>query len=342
MIYDYLIVGAGLFGATCARLLTDAGKTVLVIEKRDHVAGNCYDDIINGIPICRYGGHIFHTNSRRIWDFVNRFSVWRFYEHRVKASYQGKIYSFPPNLATFDQIGITPGPEGERQIRRMFFEGYTAKQWGRPYDQVPTSITSRVPIRYTYDDRYFSDRYQGVPEDGYTSLIANMLSGIRIDFGIDYLLDQDYWRGYARTVIYSGALDELFGCDLGRLEYRSLEWKHQIIDTPDYQGCATVNYTDAAVPYTRILEWQHYGWRSNGRNDYTIISVEYPRAAGEPYYPVGDDANLKLYSEYKSRLSEMPWLRVGGRLGSYRYYNMDQVIAQAFALVSEEAANDGG
>jgi UDP-galactopyranose mutase len=334
MTYDYLIIGAGLFGATCARLLADAGQNVAVIERREHIAGNCFDSPVNGIPVSRYGGHIFHTNSRKIWDFVNRYSVWRYYEHRVKASYKGKVYSLPPNLATFDQIGALPGPEGERLIRRMFFEGYTQKQWGKPWEALPESVKRRVPVRYTYDDRYFDDRYQGVPEHGYTHMVSNMLAGIPVELGADFITGQEHWRKKAKAVIYSGALDELFGYDLGRLEYRSLEWRHQVIEAPDYQGCATINFTDVDVPFTRILEWQHYGWRAR-RNGCTLIAIEYPKAEGEPYYPIGDDKNLEIYRRYQLRLNDMPWLYVGGRLGSYRYYNMDQVIGQAMSLVHE-------
>lgn len=334
MTYDYLIVGAGLFGATCARLLADAGKSVLVIDRRANVAGNCYDALVDGIPVGKFGGHIFHTNSPKIWSFINRFGTWISYEHRVKAKYKDRVYSMPPNLATFDQIGVAPGPEGERCIREMLFDGYSQKQWGKPLHEIPVSVLARVPIRYTYDDRYFTDEYQGVPKDGYTSIVLNMLRGIPVELGVDFLKDREYWRSKAGQVIYSGAIDALFGHDLGRLDYRSLTWRHQVIESPDYQGCATVNYTDADIPFTRILEWQHYGWRAR-KNGTTIISVEYPQAEGEPYYPIDDARNQELYQQYKQRLQDTPWLHVGGRLGSYRYYNMDQVIAQAMATVSE-------
>ena len=334
MKYDYLIIGAGLFGATCARLLTEAGKSVLVIEKRGNVGGNCYDDVVNGISIGRYGGHIFHTNSRDIWQFVNRFAEWQFYEHRVKAHYNGKTYSLPPNLATFDQIGMEPGPEAELLILKMFFEGYSQKQWGKPWSELPESVKRRVPIRYNYDDRYFSDRYQGLPEGGYTAMIERILSGVSLETNTDYLIDPEYWHRQARRVVYSGPIDALFNYELGRLEYRSLEFRNQVVDTPDYQGAATINYTDLSVPYTRILEWQHYGWRTN-LNGTTAITIEYPRAHGEPYYPIGDVANLALYEQYAKRAAATSWLHVGGRLGSYRYYNMDQVIGQAIRLAHD-------
>ena len=330
--YDYLIVGAGLFGATCARLLTDAGQSALVIERRSHIAGSCYDAPVNGVPVGRYGGHIFHTNSKRVWDYVNRFAEWRFYEHRVKASYRGKIYSLPPNMATFDQIGARPGPDGVRRIREMFFEGYTRKQWGKPWDEIPESVKRRVPVRYNYDDRYFSDRYQGVPECGYTDMVECMLDGIALETKADYLEDSNHWIKQASQVIYSGPIDALFNHDLGALEYRSLEFRHDVIEEADYQGCATVNYTDVDVPFTRILEWQHYGWRTN-KTGTTVITTEYPAAHGDPYYPVNDYVNQRLYDQYAQRAEIIPWLHVGGRLGNYRYYNMDQVIGQAMRLV---------
>jgi UDP-galactopyranose mutase len=333
--FDYLIVGAGLFGITAARVLTDAGRSVLVVERRPHVAGNCYDENWGGCYVNRYGGHIFHTNSRRIWDFLGRFTEWRAYEHRVKAHYQGRTYSLPPNRATFDQIGCPPGPEGEQRIREMFFEGYTAKQWGRPIEDVPASVLARIPIRRNYDDRYFSDRYQGLPEHGYTRMVERMLAGIPVQLNADFLADREYWRTQARRVIYSGPIDALFGCDLGRLAYRSLEFRTERLEVDDYQGCATINYTDAATPWTRILEWKHFGWRKEPKGE-TVVTMEYPRAAGEPYYPVEDEPNLELYARYAARMGEMPWLRCGGRLGSYRYYNMDQVVAQAIAVVESE------
>lgn len=331
--YDYLIVGAGLFGATCARILTDAGKSTLVVEKRDHIAGNCYDENWGGCYVNRYGGHVFHTNSEWIWKFVNRFSEWRQYEHRVKAYFKGKLYSLPPNLATFDQLGLRPRLEAERVIRDLFFAGYTAKQWGRPIDQVPESVIRRIPFRYNYDDRYFSDHYQGMPEHGYTRMVERMLDGITVETGVEMLgSDIDHWHGKAERMIYSGPIDALLGYEFGNLDYRSLRFVTERLDTDDYQGCATINYTDADVPWTRVLEWKHFGWRKEPKGE-TVVTIEYPEAKGDPYYPVEDDDNRRRHAQYMARAGEMSWLRIGGRLGSYRYYNMDQVIAQAAALV---------
>lgn len=336
-VVDYLIVGAGMYGATCARLLADAGRSVMVIERRPHIGGNCYDEQIAGCYVNLYGGHIFHTNSRRIWDFINRFGEWRHYEHRVKARVGNRVYSLPPNRATFDQLGLAPGADVERTVREMFFAGYTRKQWGMSWDELPESVRRRVPIRYTYDDRYFDDRYQAVPEYGYTKIFERWLADIPVELEVDYLADAEYWRSRARRVIYSGALDEFFGYDMGRLGYRSLAHDTRVLDTEDYQGCATVNYPEESVPYTRIMEWRHFGWRSASEGR-TVITYEYPRSTGEPYYPIVTDDNLALYARYAARAEEISWLRIGGRLGSYRYYNMDQAIAAAFALVRREAA----
>jgi UDP-galactopyranose mutase len=333
--YDYLIVGAGLFGATAARVLADAGKSVLVIEKRSHVAGNCFDENWGGCYVNKYGGHIFHTNSRRIWDFLGRFTEWRSYEHRVKAHFKGKVYSLPPNLATFDQLGIKPGPAADEVIRSMFFTGYTSKQWGRPIDQVPESVIKRIPIRRNYDDRYFSDRYQAMPDQGYTRMVERMLDAIPVQLGVDFLGDVDYWRQQARRVIYSGPVDALFGYELGRLEYRSLRHVTERVEIDDYQGCATMNYTDIDVPWTRILEWKHFGWRKEPRGE-TVITMEYPSDEGDPYYPIEDEHNTALYARYAERAGQERWLRVGGRLGSYKYYNMDQVVAQAIAVAESD------
>jgi len=336
--FKYLVVGAGVFGATCARLLADAGKNVQVVERREIVGGNCADDLIDGIPVSRHGGHIFHTNARAVWDFVNRFGEWRQYEHRVKARCRDRTYSLPPNLATYDQIGMAPGPEADALIREMFFEGYSLKQWGKPFKDLPDSITKRVPIRYNYDDRYFSDRYQGVPEQGFTQLVARMLDGIPVYTGVDYLQDREWWNARHQRVIYSGAVDELFDHNLGRLAYRSLVHRTERMAVDDFQGCATVNYPDIELPFTRILEWKHYGWRRELPGE-TIVTMEYPSATGEPYYPVGDKPNRELYRRYREQADMLPWLRPGGRLGNYQYLNMDQAIAQAMRLVEKELSN---
>jgi UDP-galactopyranose mutase len=344
---DFLVVGSGIFGATCARLLSDAGKTVRVLERRNHMGGNCFDEPIDDQLVNRYGGHIFHTNSRKIWDFVNRFSAWRAYEHRVKARVGWKIYSFPVNLMTLQQVygarspaeaqAIMPDGKLTDRLYKMFFEGYSFKQWG---GAPPPGVIERIPVRMTWDDRYYSDKYQAVPERGYTELIKEILRTVPVIYETDYAENQGYWNKQARQIIYSGSLDALFGNDLGELPYWSLTWRNEVMSS-DFQGCATVNYCDIEIPFTRILEWQHYGHRS--RPGTSIITFEYPAAflpgENEPIYPIVSDANRDLYKSYRARVRLGVW--VGGRLGSYQYLNMDQTIGQAMKLI-EDIANESG
>lgn len=337
MSYKFLIVGSGLFGATCARLLTDAGYKCLVIEKRGHIGGNVYDEVIDGTIVNKYGGHIFHTNADKIWRFVNRFSDWTPYEHRVKVATGGQVYSFPPNLLTMQQLGLTAGRESaetiEAEIMRKFFVGYSVKQWGRKFEDIPQSVIKRIPIRYNYDDRYFSDKYQAMPKDGYTPFMLNLLRGIEFELGVDYLDDDLYWNRTASQVIYTGMIDRFYGYDLGRLEYRSLTHTTRTLDG-DALGCATMNYPDIETPYTRVMEWKWFGYQTGGKNVLTWeYPVKYDEYSNEPYYPVPDDTNRDLYRKYRARLDGTKWLHMGGRLGSYQYYNMDQAIAAAMALV---------
>jgi len=327
---DVLVVGAGLYGATCARMLTDAGKRVTVIERRAEVGGNCHDSIVDEVRVSSHGGHIFHTNSERIWQFVGRFADWLPYIHRVKANVGGRLYSFPPNRTTFEQLGIAPdAPEAESVIRKAFFEGYTAKQWGRPIEDVPAGVLARIPIRTIADDRYFTDTYQGLPADGYTALITRMLGGIEVQTGVDYLSDEQHWNAQAAQVIYTGALDAYYHYDAGVLAYRSLRFDTRHVKAKQFQGAATVNYCDADVPYTRIMDWGYF-WPHEG-ND-TVITAEYPAASGEPYYPVNDAANNTIHAKYAQRAKRAGWLHIGGRLGAYQYWNMDQAIGAAIAL----------
>ena len=327
---DFLIVGAGLYGATCARLLTDAGKRVRVIERRDEVGGNCHDKVIDGVRVSSYGGHIFHTNSERIWEFVGRFADWLPYIHRVKANHAGRLYSFPPNRATFEQLGIAhDAPEADAVIRKAFFEGYTAKQWGKPIEDVPAEVLARIPIRNNADDRYFTDKYQGLPADGYTAMIARMLDGVAVETGADYLADEEYWNAQAAEVIYTGPLDAYYRHDAGVLAYRSLRFDTMRVEGKHFQGAATVNFCDADVPYTRIMDWSYWWSTSNG---HTVITAEYPADKGEPYYPVNDAENNTIHAKYAERAAKAKWLHIGGRLGSYRYWNMDQAIGAATAL----------
>jgi UDP-galactopyranose mutase len=340
MTYDYLIVGAGLFGATTARLLTDSGKRCLVIERRDHIGGNCFDELIDGVYVNRYGGHIFHTNNERIWRFVNKYSEWIPYEHRVKAYSNGRVYSLPPNLMTLQQLGVSrDDPLALELIRNKFFVGYSVKQWGRPYSEIPESVTRRIPIRDNWDDRYYGDRYQAMPARGYTEFIANLLDGVDVELETDYLDDDLYWNRKAAQVIYSGQIDRYYGYDLGMLEYRSL--KHVMFEAQeDIIGCATMNYPDMDVEYTRIMDWKYFGHRRTG--GVGPITYEYPQGydgSNEPYYPVPTEENRRLYRQYVERLKLAPWLHVGGRLGAYQYYDMHQAIGAAMTLVERLAQN---
>lgn len=333
--YDYLIVGAGLTGSVVARELTDAGKRCLVVDKRSHVGGNVYDQEIEGVRVHRYGPHIFHTNSERIWEYVNRYSKWTPYEHRVKARFGGKTYSFPPNLLTYEQLEIKPDdPSLPQVLFDTFFRGYSAKQWGRPADEVPVGIIKRIPIRYDYDDRYFSDRFQGLPADGYTALIDNLLSGVAIETDVDYLVHKRDLDRVAERTIYTGPVDALFGYDMGRLEYRSLRFETETVGGESYQGAASINYTDLFPSYTRVHEWRFFGWQ---KAKTCIITREYPEThneTNEPYYPVNDERNNALYRVYRER-AEADGYIVAGRLGKYCYYDMHQAIGAALRLTED-------
>ena len=336
--FDFLIVGAGLFGATCARLLAEAGKSVKVIERRGEVGGNCADERVEDMLVNRYGGHIFHTSSRQVWDFVRRFSDFRAYEHRVKAKVGEKVYSFPVNLMTLQQVyGVINPDEALKWISegkinpklyQMFFEGYSEKQWG---GEAPKGAMERIPVRLTWDDRYYDDVYQGMPENGYSEMIRKMLGDVSVSCDADYLQEREFWDGQARQVIYSGPLDALFDYDEGALPWRSLRWENEWMEE-DFQGCATVNYCDGDVPFTRILEWQHYGHRS--RPGKSLITREYAEAfevgKNERMYPVVSEESKRLHMKYRERIPENMW--VGGRLGDYRYLDMDETIEMAMAM----------
>lgn len=334
--YDFLIVGAGLTGATLAQQLTQAGASCFVVERRDHIAGNCYDTEIDGLMVNRYGGHIFHTNSSRVWEYVNHFAAWEPYEHRVKAHYRGTVYSFPPNKMTLQQLGLH-GDEQHTQavLLATFFAGYSFKQWGRPLSDIPNGIIKRIPIRDTWDDRYFTDKYQGLPVGGYTSMVERMLRDVDVSLQTDYLADRKVLNRLAKKVIYTGPLDALYDYDYGRLEYRSLHFDSQWISANDYQGCATMNYTDYQPDFTRILEWRHFGHKpATGQ---TLITREYPQdydGRNEPYYPVNDNKNNDLHRQYAAR-ADADGIIYAGRLGRYRYYDMDQAIAAGLKLAGE-------
>ena len=361
--YDDLVVGAGLYGATVARELTDAGKSVLVVERRPHIAGNAYTEQVEGIQVHRYGAHIFHTNDTGVWNYVNRFARFNRFTNSPVANYKGELYSLPFNMYTFHSMwGVVTPQEAEERIARQrgeitgtprnleeqaislvgrdiyekLIRGYTEKQWGRPCDQLPAFIIRRLPVRMTFDNNYFNALYQGIPEGGYTAMAGRMLDGIEVRTNCDYLARKAELDAQAKRVIYTGPIDAYYGYSLGALEYRSVRFETEVLDQPNFQGNAVVNYTDAETPWTRIIEhkWFEFGIRQDTGKpaEKTVISREYSSAwkpGDEPYYPVNDEANTALYNRYAGMAAEEEHVVMGGRLGSYRYYDMDQVIAAA-------------
>ena len=361
--YDYLIVGAGLYGATAARELTDAGKRVLVVERRPHIGGNAYTKRMEGINVHVYGAHIFHTNLPKVWKYVNRFAEFNRFTNSPVANYRGELYSLPFNMHTFHRMwGVVTPQEAEavideqrreitgeprnleeqairlvgRDIYEKLIKGYTEKQWGRPCDQLPAFIIRRIPVRLTFDNNYFNALYQGIPQGGYTGMVERMLEGIEVRTGCDYLQHKDELDTLAERVIYTGPIDAYYGYCLGPLEYRSVRFETEVLDQANYQGNAVINYTDAKTPWTRIIEhkWFEFGIRSDTGEpaEKTVISREYSSAwkpGDEPYYPVNDEKNTALYHRYAEMAEGEERVVMGGRLGSYRYYDMDQVIAAA-------------
>ena len=363
MKYDYLIVGAGLYGAVFAHEAMRAGKKVLVIDKRPNIAGNVYTEEVEGIHVHRYGAHIFHTNLKHVWNYVTQFAEFNRFTNSPVANYHGELYSLPFNMYTFNKMwgvvtpqeaaarieeqkkaaGITEPKNLEEQaisligtdIYEKLVKGYTEKQWGRPCTELPAFIIKRLPVRLTFDNNYFNALFQGIPVGGYTKMVANMLDGIEVRLGCDYLEDRAVWDAMADKVIYTGAIDAFYGFSLGTLEYRSVRFETELLDIPNFQGNAAVNYTDRETPWTRIIEhkWFEFGKDEDG-NDLpkTVISREFSSAwkpGDEPYYPVNDEKNGKLYQEYKALAEKEEKVIFGGRLGEYKYYDMDQVIASA-------------
>ena len=367
--YDYLIVGAGLFGAVFAREAADAGKHVLVVEKRPHIAGNVYTETVEGIHVHRYGAHIFHTNDTEVWNYVNRFAVFNRFTNSPVANFRGELYSLPFNMYTFNKMwGVTTPQEAEAEIARQraeitgepknlaeqaislvgrdifekLIQGYTEKQWGRPCDQLPAFIIKRLPVRLTFDNNYFNALHQGIPVGGYTRLVENLLDGVEVRLSTDYLAEKESLDALADMVIYTGPIDAYFGFSLGTLEYRSVRFETELLDLPNYQGNAAVNYTDRETPWTRIIEhkWFQFGKDDDG-NDLprTVISREYSsewQPGDEPYYPVNDEKNTALFARYQALAENEPKVVFGGRLGEYQYYDMDQVIAAALRLAARE------
>ena len=361
--YDYLIVGAGLYGAVCAREAVNAGKKVLVIDKRPHIAGNVYTQEIEGINVHVYGAHIFHTNNKTVWDYVNRFAEFNRFTNSPVANYHGELYSLPFNMYTFNkmwgvvtpeeaeakieeqkrQAGITEPKNLEEQaislvgtdIYEKLIKGYTEKQWGRPCRELPAFIIKRLPVRLTFDNNYFNALYQGIPMGGYTKMVENMLSGIEVRLNVDYLANKAQLDALADRVIYTGPIDAYFGYRLGNLEYRSVRFETEVLDKPNFQGNAAVNYTDRETPFTRIIE---HKWFEFGNQPKTVISREYSsewKPGDEPYYPVNDDRNGALYQQYKQLADAEKKVIFGGRLGEYKYYDMDAVIASALEKCKE-------
>lgn len=367
--YDYLVVGSGLFGAVFARQATDAGKTVLVIDKRPNVAGNVYTEKVEGINFHKYGAHIFHTNNTEVWNYVNRFATFNRFTNSPVANYKGELYSMPFNMYTFNKMWGVVTPEEAaakieeqkkeiteeprnleeqaislvgRDIYEKLVKGYTEKQWGRDCKELPAFIIKRLPVRLTFDNNYFNALYQGIPIGGYTKLVENLLDGIEVQLNVDYLVDRAKWDAIAEKVVYTGAIDAFFNYSLGNLEYRSVRFENEVLDIPNFQGNAAVNYTDRETPWTRIIEhkWFEFGKDENG-NDLpkTIISREYSsewKPGDEPYYPVNDEKNGALYKEYRALADQEGKVIFGGRLGEYKYYDMDAVIASALECVKRE------
>lgn len=367
--YDYLVVGSGLFGSIFAHEAAKKGKKVKVIEKRDHITGNIYTKEVEGIQVHEYGAHIFHTSDKKIWDYINQFAEFNRYTNSPIANYNGEIYNLPFNMNTFNKLWgvVTPqeaqakiaeqravlgGKEPENleeqaislvgtDIYEKLIKGYTEKQWGKACTELPAFIIRRLPVRLTYDNNYFNDTYQGIPIGGYTQIIEKMLAhdNIDVETGVDFFdKKEEYLKAFPK-IVFTGMIDQFFDYQLGELEYRSLRFETELLDTDNYQGNAVVNYTDAKTPYTRIIEHKHFEF---GTQPKTIITKEYSKTwekGDEPYYPVNNDRNNNLYQEYKKLADAQGNVIFGGRLGQYRYYDMDKVIEAALACVAEEFTN---
>ena len=381
--YDYLVVGAGLYGAVFAHEARKAGKSVLVIDRRPNIAGNVYTEDVEGIHVHKYGAHIFHTNDTEVWNYVQQFATFNRFTNSPVANYHGELYSLPFNMYTFNRMWgvVTPeeaaakideqkrGYVAQKQAERglaadapfepqnleeqaisligvdiyeKLIKGYTEKQWGRPCTELPSFIIKRLPVRLTFDNNYFNALYQGIPVGGYTQMVANMLDGIEVELGVDYLAEKAKYDALAEKVVYTGAIDAYFGYQLGTLEYRSVRFETELLDQPNFQGNAAVNYTDRETPWTRIIEhkWFEFGKDAEGRDlPKTVISREFSsewKPGDEPYYPVNDEKNGALYQAYKKLADSETRVIFGGRLGEYKYYDMDKVIASALEMSRQE------
>jgi UDP-galactopyranose mutase len=358
--YDFLIIGAGLYGSVFAYKAKQAGKKVLIIDKRSHFGGNLYCENIEGINVHKYGAHIFHTSEKEVWDFVNLFTEFNRYTNSPIANYKGKIYNLPFNMNTFYQLwgvktpdeaktiienqrtefGITSPKNLEEQaislvgndIYEILIKGYTEKQWGRKASELPAFIIKRLPVRFTFNNNYFDDKYQGIPIGGYNNLFESLLNGIELKCNTDFFEDRDFFESLADKIVYTGKIDEFYNYRLGKLEYRSLRFESEILDMSNYQGNAVVNYTDVEIPYTRIIEHKHFEF---GTQDKTVITREFSLEANsdsEPYYPVNDKANEKLAQQYRSLSAKEEHVHFGGRLAEYKYFDMDQIVYNVLNL----------
>lgn len=361
--YDYLIVGSGFFGSICAYELNKIGKKCLVIEKRDHIAGNCYTENKDNINIHTYGPHIFHTSNEEVWNWINQFVKFNNFTLRAVANYKGEIYSLPFNMWTFSKLWNISHPDEAKNIIKSqssyinepknleeqaiklvgedvyykLIKGYTEKQWKKPATDLPKEIIQRLPVRFTYDNNYFNDKYQGIPIGGYTQIFEKLLNGIEVKLNTDYLLEKEYWNSKADNVIYTGSIDAYFNYQFGELEYKTTKFLHKRLDMNDYQGCVMMNYTDYEIPYTRIIEHKHF---ENSESNITWVTWEYPEDYNrnkEPYYPVNDSKNNLIYNKYKELSENLENIYFGGRLAEYKYYDMDKVIESALKFIKNKS-----
>lgn len=374
--YDYLIVGSGLFGSTFAHLAAKAGKRCLVIDKRQHTGGNVHCRDVEGINVHEYGAHIFHTSNKAVWDFVNSIVEFNRFTNSPIARFKGEIYNLPFNMNTFHQMwGVSTPEEAREMIDRQkadalsrlkadgaeaprnleeqarilvgddifdkLIKGYTEKQWGRPCSELPAFIIRRLPVRFVYDNNYFKDDYQGIPKGGYNKLVDGLLEGVECRTGVDFFDDRTYWESVADRIVFTGKIDQYFNHSFGKLDYRTLRFEHEVMDVPDFQGNAVVNYTEAEIPFTRIIEHKHFEMFGDDvyRIGKTVVTREYPsewNEGMEPFYPVNDSKNSSLYLKYKELADKERNVRFGGRLAEYRYYDMAPVIESAFKLFEDE------
>jgi len=359
--YDYVIVGSGLFGSVFAYVMSKHGKKCLVLEKRDHIGGNCFTEKIHNINFHKYGAHIFHTSNEKVWQFVNQFVKFNNYRHHVLANYKRDLYSLPFNMFTFNKLWNVNNPDEAikkinsekykgkitnlkeqslslvgQEIFEKFIEGYTEKQWMKSCEDLPPSIIKRIPVRFTYDNNYFFDKYQGIPENGYTELFEKLLEGIEVRLNVDFFSNRKLFESITKKVVYTGPIDKYYGYEFGYLSYRPLKFKHKIIPQSNFQGHSVINYTEKEIPYTRIIEHKHF---NNDISEKTIITKEYPikwKKNLEPYYPINDHENQKIFEKYQKKMETEENVIFGGRLAEYKYYDMDKVVESALNRSEQE------